>query len=342
MPVQASTQINKHRIAVTAGEPAGIGVDIILKIAQKKMNADIIALASPGLLADRAALLGLPVELIEFSPESKLAPRPGRLYFLDHALAAPVQTGQTNPENASYVLDCIKTAVDGCLSGQFAAMVTAPANKAVINDAGYSFSGHTEFIAELCHCPLPVMMLADEKLRVVLATSHLPLARVPAAITDKRLEHIITTAYAELQKKFSIDKPHLLVCGLNPHAGEQGYLGREEIEVIRPVLDKLRASGLKLTGPCPADTAFTAASLQGVDAVIAMYHDQGLPVLKAQGFGEIVNITLGLPIIRTSVDHGTALALAGTGRARADSMLTAIHYAIRLAEANNRAGPRRT
>jgi len=298
MPMQTgtATQASKHRIAVTAGEPGGIGADILLQLAQREVNAELIAIASPDLLADRAALLNLPVELVEFTPEHTWLPRPGRLYFLRHELAAPVQAGQTRPENAAHVLDCITSAVDGCLSGQFAAMVTGPVNKAVINEAGHSFSGHTEFIAGLCQCRAPVMMLADEKLRVALVTSHLPLARVPEAITSERLTDTIETVYKDLQSKFGIDRPQLLVCGVNPHAGEQGYLGKEEIEVISPVLEKLRKAGLALTGPCPADTAFTTASLHGMDAVIAMYHDQGLPVLKARGFGEIVNITLGLPI----------------------------------------------
>ena len=338
-PVQQATQASRHRIAVTAGEPAGIGADVILQIAAEQIDADLIVVASPELLADRAAGLGLSVELVAFRPETRLSPRRGRLYYLEHPLSVPVQAGQSRPENAGHVLDCIRTAVHGCLSGQFAALVTAPVNKALINAAGYSFSGHTEFIAQLCQSPRPVMMLADETLRVALVTRHLPLSSVPTAITDRNLKGTIETVYAELQKKFGIARPKLLVCSLNPHAGEQGYLGREEIEVISPVLEKLRDSGLEITGPCPADTAFTSASLQGIDAVIAMYHDQGLPVLKARGFGEIVNITLGLPIIRTSVDHGTALALAGTGKANPNSMLRAINYAIRMADARHRSAP---
>ncbi len=330
--MQQAPQSNGNRIAVTAGEPAGIGADIILRLAQERINADIIALASPDLLNDRAAQLGLPIELVEFSPESALGPAPGRLYFIEHPLSAPVEAGRANPDNAGYVLDCIKSAVDGCLSGQFAAVVTAPVNKAVLNDAGYAFSGHTEFIAALCQCPRPVMMLANETLRVALVTTHLPLAQVPAAITGEKLEGVIKTVHQELQEKFGINDPQLLVCGLNPHAGEQAYLGREEIEIIHPAMEKLRRAGIALTGPCPADTAFTPSSLKGIDAVIAMYHDQGLPVLKAQGFGEIVNITLGLPIIRTSVDHGSALALAGTGAANPGSLLAAINQAMRLAD----------
>ena len=330
MLVRQSTSLTKHKLAITAGEPAGIGPDILIQIAQRETKANIIVIASPELLEERASQLGLPIELVAAKSGTKLVPKAGRLYFIEQQLSAPVCAGTIEPENAKYVLECIKTAVAGCISGEFAAMVTAPVNKAVINDAGYKFTGHTEFIADLCNCANPVMLLANENLRVALATTHLPLASVPTAITFQSLEQVIQTVYEELQDKFALRNPHLLICGLNPHAGEQGHLGSEEIEIIEPVLEKLRKSGMHLTGPSPADTAFTPSSLTSIDAVVAMYHDQGLPALKAQGFGEIVNVTLGLPIIRTSVDHGTALELAGTGKANPNSMLTAIEYATRI------------
>lgn len=320
----------KPRIAVTTGDPAGIGPDIILAIGDREFDADIIVLGSSALLLQRAAELGTQIDVQRFEADTTMQYKPGRLYCIEQPLQAQVQTGQSDAVNAPYVMGCIKRAVEGCLSGQFSAMVTAPVNKAMLNDGGYHFTGHTEFIADLSAAPLPVMMLANNKLRVALATTHLPLAKVPAAINRDKLEQVISIVHNELREKFGIKKPQVLVCGLNPHAGEQGYLGVEEIEIIEPVLAKLCQSGIHLRGPVPADTAFTQASLQGIDAVIAMYHDQGLPVLKAMGFGEIVNITLGLPIIRTSVDHGTALELAGTGKADASSLLAAIEYASSL------------
>jgi len=241
-----------------------------------------------------------------------------------------VVPGNPDPANADHVLAALRRAVQGCREGEFAALVTGPVHKATINRAGHRFSGHTEFIAAECGGLRPVMMLMSPELRVALVTTHLPLSAVPAAVTADSLRHVLEVVHHDLNSRFGIPAPRLLVCGLNPHAGEQGYLGREEIEIIEPVLDTLRRAGLDLTGPVPADTAFTPESLRGMDAVVAMYHDQGLPPLKARGFGDIVNVTLGLPILRTSVDHGTAFSLAGSGRARADSLRAAIACAGRL------------
>lgn len=283
-------------------------------------------------MEQRASKLGLKIKLQ--SCEAAASPHrhvPGTLTIQPLKTASPVVCGRLDVANTAYVLESIKIATLGCLSGQFDAMVTAPVNKAIINQGGYDFSGHTEFIAEICDRSFPVMLLASGKLRVALVTTHLPLAMVSEQITANRLEKVITIAAGELTHRFNISHPHLLVCGLNPHAGEQGHLGNEEITTIIPTLDKLRDSGLRITGPVPADTAFTPESLRGIDLVVAMYHDQGLPVLKSHGFGDTVNITLGLPIIRTSVDHGTALDLAGTGRASSASLSNAIHQAITLA-----------
>lgn len=253
------------------------------------------------------------------------------LTVLPLPMAAAVKPGTPDCANAPYVLDTLRRAVRGCLDGEFAAMVTGPVHKATLNQAGYRFTGHTEFIAAQCGDTLPVMMLANRSLRVALVTTHLPLKDVCEAVTAERLKYVVTVVHHDLIDRFGIHAPRLLVCGLNPHAGEQGYLGREETEILEPVLEELRSTGLDLIGPVPADTAFTPDSLRGVDAVVAMYHDQGLPPLKAQGFGETVNITLGLPLIRTSVDHGTAFTLAGTGKARPDSLLAATDFAYRLA-----------
>jgi 4-hydroxythreonine-4-phosphate dehydrogenase len=274
-------------------------------------------------------MLGLPLSLHEYDGTVQTGAE--TLTVLPVALASPVTPGKPDSANAGYVLETLRRAVRGCLDGEFAAMVTGPVHKAVLNRAGYRFSGHTEFIAAQCGNTVPVMMLANRTLRVALVTTHLPLKQVCDAVTAARLKHVITVVHHDLISRFGIHTPRLLVCGLNPHAGEQGYLGREETEIIEPALGELRAAGLDLIGPVPADTAFTPDSLQGVDAVVAMYHDQGLPPLKAQGFGETVNITLGLPLIRTSVDHGTALELAGTGKARPDSLLAAMDFAYRLA-----------
>jgi len=321
-------------LALTAGEPAGIGADLCLQFASTNQAQPIVVIASGELLAARAKQLGLAVQLLPVSPKN-LPQQPaakGSLYLWDCPLSAPVTAGQLNPANAHYVLQTLTRAVDGCLDGRFAAMITAPVHKGVINQAGISFSGHTEFLAERCGCGQVVMMLATERLRVALVTTHLPLKDVPAAITHERLLRVTRILHADLRDKFGITRPRILVCGLNPHAGEGGHLGSEEIQIITPALDELRHEGLHLTGPLPADTLFTPKYLDNCDAVLAMYHDQGLPVLKYQGFGAAVNVTLGLPIIRTSVDHGTALDLAGSGKASASSLMVALQVAQQMAQ----------
>jgi len=321
--------VTAKRIALTAGEPAGIGPDLCALIAQRPHPAELVVIADPQLLAERAAALGLPLRLRPLDDAAE--PRPqaaGELTVLAVPLAAPVSAGRLDPANAGYVLETLRLAGEGCLQGRFAAVVTAPVHKGVINDAGVPFTGHTEFFAELTGAPLPVMMLAAGSLRVALATTHLPLKDVSTAITRERLTQVLRILDHDLRRKLGLARPRILVCGLNPHAGEGGHLGREEIEVIEPTLAALRAEGLDLVGPLPADTLFTPRHLSGADAVLAMYHDQGLPVLKHVGFGHAVNITLGLPIVRTSVDHGTALDLAGTGKAEDGSLEAAIAAAL--------------
>lgn len=326
------------RIAVTPGEPAGIGPDLVVMAAQTPIEAQRVVISDPELLAERADALGLGLEIREFDPRSPAAPDPtGRLTVLPCPLDAPVRAGRLDPGNASHVLGTLERAVDGCLDGRFQAMLTGPVHKGVINDAGIPFTGHTEFLAERCGAAMPVMLLAAGDLRVALATTHLPLRAVSDAITAPLLEQVLVILDRDLRTRFGIAEPRILVCGLNPHAGESGHLGREEIEVIAPALERLRAGGLHLAGPLPADTLFTPRHLERADAVLAMYHDQGLPVLKHAGFGRAVNITLGLPLIRTSVDHGTALELAGTGRAEtgsfAEAEALAVHLAARAAAA---------
>jgi 4-hydroxythreonine-4-phosphate dehydrogenase len=315
------------RLAVTPGEPAGIGPDLLVRLVQESQRARLIAVADPDLLVGRARALGLPLRCL---PADAHGPQlPGTLAVLPVPLAAPARPGRLDPANGLYVLATLGTACDLCLAGDCQALVTGPVHKGVINDAGVPFTGHTEFLAERCGAE-PVMMLAAPGLRVALATTHLPLSRVPAAITAPHLTRVIETLYRDLCGRFGLTDPRILVCGLNPHAGEGGHLGREEHEVIEPVLARLRARGWDLVGPLPADTAFVPERLAGADAVLAMYHDQGLPVLKHLGFGQAVNITLGLPIVRTSVDHGTALDLAGTDRADLGSLRAAIAAALEM------------
>lgn len=313
------------RLALTTGEPAGIGPDIVIKIAELDLACEITLLADPELLDQRAQQLGSPIRCRE-SAQGALSFAKFKI-LRGHTLQAPVIPGQLDTHNAKSVHQSIKAAAQVCLAGEYHAMVTAPVHKGIINDAGITFSGHTELIAQVCKVEQPVMMLANKQLRVALITTHLPLQAVPAAINAARIRRIIHTVNNALQAKFAIESPRILVCGLNPHAGEDGHMGREEIEVISPCLDTLRQEGICLTGPVPADTAFTPHMLANADVVVAMYHDQGLPVIKAQNFGEIVNITLGLPIIRTSVDHGTALDLAASGKANEGSLLAAIEQA---------------
>jgi len=320
------------RIAVTTGEPAGVGPEICLRLAERDpatVAAHCVLLADRHLLAERARQLSWPVRLRDWQPEH--APEPGVLDVLHQPLAASALAGRLDPANSPYVLGLLDRALAGCLSGEFAAMVTAPVHKGIINDAGIAFSGHTEYLAEHTATPRVVMMLAGGGLRVALVTTHLPLKAVPAAITETALEETLRILHGELQRKYGLAQPRILVAGLNPHAGEGGYLGHEEIEIITPLLDRLRADGLTLIGPLPADTLFSAPVLARGDCVLAMYHDQGLTALKYASFGHGVNITLGLPIIRTSVDHGTALELAGSGRADPGSLYAAIDQALIMA-----------
>jgi 4-hydroxythreonine-4-phosphate dehydrogenase len=316
-----------RRFAVTPGEPAGIGPDLIAQLAQRSHDSQLVVVADPDLLAARARNLGLQLQLQTFNPNAPPAISPaGHLCVLPVALRQPAMAGRLETANAAYVLETLAIACDGCLEGTFDGLVTGPVHKGVINDAGFHFTGHTEFLAERCGA-WPVMMLATPGLRVALVTTHLPLSQVSRAITPEHLTQVIDILHRDLSQRFGIDQPRILVCGLNPHAGEGGHLGREEITVITPVLETLRSRGMHLTGPVPADTAFVPARLAGVDVVLAMYHDQGLPVLKYLGFGRAINITLGLPIIRASFDHGTALELAGTDRADPASLLAAIAMA---------------
>ena len=315
---------------VTSGEPAGIGPDICLNLANREDLRPVVVLADIDMLKQRIEQLGLEVELVLYSGQTEPSLN-GQLYVEHIALAKPVILGCLDAENASYVLEQLHRSADYALSGKSVGVATAPVQKSIINDAGIVFSGHTEYYQEFAHVDRVVMMLATKTLRVALATTHLPLRDVPDAITQERLHQVIDILIHDLKTKFKINQPRILVCGLNPHAGEDGYLGREEIAVINPVLEEYRAQGVKMSLSLPADTLFTSENLKDADAVLAMYHDQGLPVLKSQGFGEAVNITLGLPFIRTSVDHGTALSLAGTGQAKASSLHVAVDLALDLA-----------
>jgi 4-hydroxythreonine-4-phosphate dehydrogenase len=322
-----------NRIAITPGEPAGIGPDLCIELAQRPpADTQCVVVADPNLLQERAALLSKPLTLTEFNSAELAKPNaPGELFIVPVTLAAKAIAGELSVANGKYVLETLRTASDLVLNKTLDALVTGPVHKGIINDAGISFTGHTEFLADYCNQKLTVMMLATEGLRVALVTTHLPLSQVPAAITQILLTDILTILHSDLVTKFGIENPTILVCGLNPHAGEGGHLGREEIEIIEPVLQKMRIEGLDLIGPLPADTLFTAKYLDHADAVLAMYHDQGLPVLKFKGFGDSCNITLGLPIIRTSVDHGTATDLAGKGLANTGSLFNAINTAVTMA-----------
>jgi 4-hydroxythreonine-4-phosphate dehydrogenase len=318
-------------LALTAGEPAGIGPELCLQLAGQERQVGIVVVASQPLLETRARVLGLSVQLIAWQPGVVASTAAGELSVMHVNGCNSNQAGQLDTGNSQYVLDTLTYAAEGCLDGRFDGMVTAPVHKGVINDAGINFSGHTEFLQEWCGAERVVMMLATEELRVALVTTHLPLKNVSAAITPERLSQVVRILNADLKTFFNIARPRILVAGLNPHAGEGGHLGREEIEVIEPTLARLRAEGIGLTGPLPADTLFTPHWLDNADVALAMFHDQGLPVLKFQGFGRAVNITLGLPIVRTSVDHGTALDLAGTGKADGGSLVTAIRVGEQMA-----------
>ncbi|HXS90387.1 MAG TPA: 4-hydroxythreonine-4-phosphate dehydrogenase PdxA [Steroidobacteraceae bacterium] len=322
------------RLILTCGEPAGIGPDLCIDIAGRAWPCELIVAGDTEVLQARAQQLRRPLSFLPYKPDDVPAEhRAGTLRVLHVPVAAPVRPGHLDRANARHVLQLLDRAIDGCMAGEFAAMVTAPVQKSVIIDAGNKFSGHTEYLAERTGGAHPVMMLTSGSLRVALATTHLPLKNVSAAITDELLQTVLRIVDHDLRTRFAIPAPRIIVCGLNPHAGESGHLGREEIEVIAPALDALRRTGLHLIGPVPADTAFTTHMLKQADAVLAMFHDQGLPVIKYAGFENAVNVTLGLPIIRTSVDHGTALALAGTGTADAGSLATAIELALQLATA---------
>ncbi len=323
-----------YRLAITPGEPAGIGPDLCIQIAQKGSEHQLVVICDPDIMVDRAKLLGLPIKLHEYDPDQpRVGCKPGELFYMGTPSNADVVPGQLDKDNAVYVLNTLRLAIDGTQCGMFDAIVTAPVHKGIINDAGIAFSGHTEFLESRCNADKVVMMLATEGLRVALATTHLPLQDVPKTITKELLHSVIDILLNDLHSHFGIAKPRVLVAGLNPHAGEGGHMGREEIDTITPVLETYRAQGVDLVGPLPADTLFTDHLLKEADAVLAMYHDQGLPVLKYKGFGKAVNITLGLPIIRTSVDHGTALDLAGSGKADAGSLETAINYAASMVSA---------
>ena len=318
------------RIALTSGEPAGIGPDVCLALAARQIACDLVCLGDRELLGERARTLGLKVDLRPYVGTPDRHAR-GSLLVEHLPLRAPAVAGRLDTRNAPYVLDLLARACDGALSGEFAAIVTAPVHKGVINDAGFAFTGHTEFFGERTRVPRPVMMLTTASLRVALATTHLPLARVSSAITVELLCEVLEIVHRDLARWWGIDRPRIAVCGLNPHAGESGHLGDEEIRVIAPAIARMRERGLRLTGPWPADTAFVPRALADCDVVVSMYHDQGLPVIKHAGFESAVNVTLGLPILRTSVDHGTALDLAGTGRADAGSLAAAIDLAVQLA-----------
>jgi 4-hydroxythreonine-4-phosphate dehydrogenase len=326
--------LSPRRIVVTTGEPAGVGPELALAAALIDWPCELVFAGDPELLASRARLLGLSLRVSEWQAGAPPAPhRAGMLPVLAATLARPAEPGRPDPANARYVLALLDAAAEGCLAGRFAAMVTAPVQKSAINDAGIPFQGHTEYLAAKGGGVHPVMLLVAGTLRVALATTHLPLAEVPRRLTRESLGQTLDVLDAGLRASLAIANPRILVCGLNPHAGEGGHLGREEIDVIRPALDAARARGIDATGPVPADTAFTPASLAAADAVLAMYHDQGLPVIKHAGFGHAVNVTLGLPFHRVSVDHGTALDLAGTGRAEPGSLFEAIRLAATLGAA---------
>ena len=319
-------------IVLTAGEPAGIGPDLAVMASQMNLDCRLAICADPRLLAERAKQLAIPVSLVDWKNQKH---KKGQLAVLPVALNKPAKPGQLDSANASYVLNTLQLGAKGCMQGEFDALVTGPLQKSIINDAGISFTGHTEYLADLSNTPRVVMMLATDTLRVALATTHLPLRDVSAQITEELLSEVLLILQYDLQTKFNLIHPRIIVCGLNPHAGESGHLGSEELEIIEPALESLRQQGLNLIGPLPADTAFVPRHLEQADAVLAMYHDQGLPVLKHSGFGQAVNITLGLPFVRTSVDHGTALDLAGTGNIDTGSLKQALNMAISMSSSKH-------
>lgn len=323
--------ITVPRLALTAGEPAGIGPDLCIQLAQHVQSCQLIIIASPELLEDRAKQLNLPVKLIDYNPQMpKAVAEPGTLIVCSESLDTTVQAGILNSQNSKYVVNCLQRALNGCLAKEFDGVVTGPVHKGVINDAEIEFTGHTEFFADGANIDKVVMMLATDELRVALVTTHLPLSAVSAAITKQNVTKTLSIINSSFKQQFGKENPRIAVCGLNPHAGENGHMGTEEIEVISPVIEELKKNNPNISGPWPADTIFVKEKLADYDVIVAMYHDQGLPVLKHNGFGRAVNITLGLPFIRTSVDHGTALDLAGTGHADIGSLLTAIDMAVEM------------
>lgn len=324
-----STVTRGDSLVLTAGEPAGIGPELCLALADTKWAEKIVVIADTGMLTERADALGKSVRIIEY--DGRNAATQGTLCVLNQPLAKKAKCGELDTANAVSLLEGIRRAVDGCRSGEFAGLVTAPLQKSVINDSGIAFTGHTEFLAELTDSRKPVMLLVADQLRVALASTHLPLRDVADFLTTDIITEVLQVMHSDLQKKFKLPDPAIIVCGLNPHAGEGGHLGTEDQEIILPAVEMCVAAGMNVRGPLPADTAFTPAAGRA-DAVLAMYHDQGLPVIKYAGFGHAVNVTLGLPIVRTSVDHGTALDIAGKGIADAGSLLAAVQLAAQLAK----------
>lgn len=324
------------RFAITPGEPAGIGPDLIIQLAQTAQEHELVCIADSSMLQQRAKKLGLPLTINSYDANKQQPNVAGSLSVLEEPLENPSVCGVADKSNAQSQLNALQRAVSGCVSGEFSALITGPMHKGIINEANIPFTGHTEYLAELTGTKKVVMMLAapesKSQLRVTLATTHLPLSKVSQAITQQSLKEIINIINSEMKNYFSLDDPRILVCGLNPHAGEDGHLGMEEIETIIPVINELKNNGFNLTGPLPADTVFTQPYIENADVILAMYHDQGLPVLKHVGFGAAVNVTLGLPIIRTSVDHGTAFDLAGTGKANSGSLNAALKMAAQMAE----------
>jgi 4-hydroxythreonine-4-phosphate dehydrogenase len=320
-------------LVITAGEPAGIGPELCLALAMKAGTPDLVVVSDPELLKARASQLGLDITISEVGLEGSIdsASAPGELLVIPFTFPGVTTCGRPDTANAETLLAGLRHAVAGCMQGRYRALVTAPVHKGIINEAGIPFRGHTEFLAECCGAPLPVMLLAAGDLRIALATTHLPLRDVPDAISSDGLREVLRILLHDLRERFGIAAPEIVVCGLNPHAGECGHLGTEDAEIIAPVVAEFASAGENVRGPLPADTAFTPAAGHK-DAILAMYHDQGLPVLKYAGFGGAVNITLGLPIVRTSVDHGTAFDLAGTGKADPGSLLAAVETAARLTE----------
>lgn len=321
------------RLAITPGEPGGIGPDLVLKLASQSHDFQLVAICDQQMMQERADILGIKIQFKNFQAEApRVKHTAGQLEILNIKLASNAKCGVLDPSNALYILETLQVATEGCLSSKFDALVTGPIHKGIINEAGIPFTGHTEYLAEQCGGCTPVMMLATEQMRVALVTTHLPLSEVSKAITKESLELVINTLHHDLKNRFGLKNPAIYICGLNPHAGEGGYLGTEEIDTIQPVINKLKKQGLNLSDALPADTLFTERYLKDADVILAMYHDQGLPVLKHSGFGKAVNITLGLPIIRTSVDHGTALDLAGTGKADLGSFIYACQVADKMSQ----------